>query len=133
MHSLARLFIRFRSLHRQGGSENEGGCPADCENWLPERGGETSRYDPGPPLAFKIVKHEAVGKSLPPAVLARVQPGRVLVFNAIVPMLQGMYADAMGVLYSFAIPLVCYLYIAHYGYRGHRLESARLAMVSKPA
>lgn len=55
-----------------------------------------------------------------------------IVGGAIVPVLQGMYADAMGVLYSFAIPLVCYLYIAHYGYRGHRLESARLVVLSKP-
>jgi FHS family L-fucose permease-like MFS transporter len=46
-----------------------------------------------------------------------------IVGGAIVPVLQGMFADRISLLYSFVIPLVCYLYIAHYGYKGHRIGS----------
>jgi FHS family L-fucose permease-like MFS transporter len=46
-----------------------------------------------------------------------------IVGGAIVPVLQGMFADRISLLYSFVIPLVCYLYIAYYGYRGHRIRS----------
>jgi FHS family L-fucose permease-like MFS transporter len=43
-----------------------------------------------------------------------------IVGGAIVPVLQGVFADHIDLLYSFAIPLTCYLYIAHYGFKGHR-------------
>jgi len=42
-----------------------------------------------------------------------------IVGGAIVPVLQGFYADHISVLYSFVIPLLCYLYIAYYGLKGH--------------
>ena len=120
MHSLARIFIGLRSLHRQEGSENEGCRPADCENWLPERGGETSRYDPGPPLTFKIVKHEAVGKSLP--------RDSLFVIAALVALVRLPHVEAAESSETDAS--------AGHGsvwqYR-HLVESARLAMVSKPA
>lgn len=42
-----------------------------------------------------------------------------IVGGAIVPVIQGLFADNVNLLYSFVIPLVCYLYIAHYGLKGH--------------
>ena len=44
-----------------------------------------------------------------------------IVGGAIVPVAMGWLADHASLLYSFALPLVCYLYIAYYGRRGHRL------------
>ena len=41
-----------------------------------------------------------------------------IVGGAIVPLLQGYFAD-INLLYSFMIPLVCYIYIAYYGVKGH--------------
>jgi MFS transporter, FHS family, L-fucose permease len=43
-----------------------------------------------------------------------------IVGGAIVPVIQGFFADRFGLLSSFAVPLVCYLYIVFYGARGHR-------------
>ena len=40
-----------------------------------------------------------------------------IVGGALVPLMQGFLADYIGILYSFSIPLVCYLYIAFYGLR----------------
>jgi MFS transporter, FHS family, L-fucose permease len=42
--------------------------------------------------------------------------------GAIVPWLQGAAADQFGVQLSFAVPLLCYVYIAWYGVRGSRLQ-----------
>lgn len=41
-----------------------------------------------------------------------------IVGGAIVPMLQGMLADSIGLQISFLLPLACYLYIAAYGLKG---------------
>jgi MFS transporter, FHS family, L-fucose permease len=41
-----------------------------------------------------------------------------IVGGALVPLMQGFLADYIGILYSFFIPLICYLYIAFYGLRG---------------
>lgn len=38
-----------------------------------------------------------------------------IVGGALVPLIQGFLADYIGILYSFLIPVVCYLYIAFYG------------------
>jgi FHS family L-fucose permease-like MFS transporter len=43
-----------------------------------------------------------------------------IVGGAIVPVVQGFAADHIGILLSFVVPMVCYLYIVHYGLRGHR-------------
>ncbi|SDH81774.1 sugar MFS transporter [Pseudomonas panipatensis] len=48
-----------------------------------------------------------------------------IVGGALVPLLQGFFADHIGLLYSFAIPLVCYLYISWFGARGYRADQAR--------
>jgi FHS family L-fucose permease-like MFS transporter len=42
-----------------------------------------------------------------------------IVGGAIIPLVQGLFADYIGILYSFLIPAVCYLYIAFYGMRGN--------------
>lgn len=44
-----------------------------------------------------------------------------IVGGAIVPLLQGFFAD-INLLYSFVIPAVCYLYIAWYGLKGYRAD-----------
>lgn len=46
-----------------------------------------------------------------------------IVGGALVPLLQGFCADRIGLLYSFAIPLVCYLYISWFGARGYRADA----------
>ena len=44
-----------------------------------------------------------------------------IVGGAIVPLLQGMLADSIGVTLSFLLPASCYLYIAYYGLVGSRV------------
>ena len=44
-----------------------------------------------------------------------------IVGGAIVPLLQGMLADRIGVQPAFVLPLLCYAYIAWYGLRGSRI------------
>ncbi|ARU88753.1 sugar MFS transporter [Pseudomonas sp. M30-35] len=54
-----------------------------------------------------------------------------IVGGAIVPMIQGLFADNIGLLASFAVPMACYLYIFYYGAWGSRVyvtqPSAQLA------
>ena len=45
-----------------------------------------------------------------------------IVGGAIVPVIQGLFADNVSLLYSFVVPLVCYLYIAFYGLKGYRAD-----------
>jgi len=47
-----------------------------------------------------------------------------IVGGAIVPVVQGYFADHIGVLVSFVIPAVCYAYIVYYGLKGHRVREA---------
>lgn len=42
-----------------------------------------------------------------------------IVGGAIVPLAQGFLADYVGIQMSFIIPLLCYVYIAYYGFRGY--------------
>ncbi|AMK78487.1 MULTISPECIES: L-fucose:H+ symporter permease [Methylomonas] len=44
-----------------------------------------------------------------------------IVGGAILPLLQGAFADRIGIQHAFFIPLLCYLYIAYYGYRCRQL------------
>jgi FHS family L-fucose permease-like MFS transporter len=48
-----------------------------------------------------------------------------IVGGAIVPLVQGAFADQISLLHSFLIPLVCYVYIVHYGFKGHRIADLR--------
>jgi FHS family L-fucose permease-like MFS transporter len=43
-----------------------------------------------------------------------------IVGGAIVPLIQGLVADEIGIRYAFFIPVVCYVYIAWYGRIGHK-------------
>jgi FHS family L-fucose permease-like MFS transporter len=45
-----------------------------------------------------------------------------IVGGALMPLLQGALADAIGVHYAFALPLVCYAYIAWFAWRGYKLK-----------
>ena len=45
-----------------------------------------------------------------------------IVGGALVPVLQGLLADRIGIQLSFALPLVCYLFIVYYGFSGSRIE-----------
>ncbi len=43
-----------------------------------------------------------------------------IVGGALVPFLQGLLADQIGIRYAFFIPIICYLYVAWYGWKGHK-------------
>jgi len=45
-----------------------------------------------------------------------------IVGGAVIPELQGMLADHVGVHHAFVLPLLCYLYIVFYGFRGSKLD-----------
>jgi len=45
-----------------------------------------------------------------------------IVGGAIVPVVQGYFADHIGMLPAFIVPLLCYAYIAFYGLNGHRVK-----------
>jgi FHS family L-fucose permease-like MFS transporter len=45
-----------------------------------------------------------------------------IVGGAIVPLILGFFADHVGLTPSLCVPLVCYLYIIHYGVSGHRVR-----------
>lgn len=47
-----------------------------------------------------------------------------IVGGALVPVLQGVLADSIGIHHAFILPLLCYLYIAYYGLSGHKPELA---------
>jgi FHS family L-fucose permease-like MFS transporter len=44
-----------------------------------------------------------------------------IVGGAILPVVQGAFADWAGIQQAFFIPVLCYAYIAYYGWQGHRL------------
>lgn len=46
-----------------------------------------------------------------------------IVGGAIMPVFQAFLADHIGLLISFIVPLVCYLYIMYYGFKGHRPQT----------
>lgn len=45
---------------------------------------------------------------------------QAIVGGAIIPLLQGVLADQVGVQISFVLPIFCYLYILYFGAIGHR-------------
>lgn len=42
-----------------------------------------------------------------------------IVGGAIIPVIQGMFADSIGIHHAFVLPVLCYMYIAYYGLKGH--------------
>ena len=47
-----------------------------------------------------------------------------IVGGAIIPVLQGVLADSIGIQHAFILPVICYCYIAYYGMRQARLVTA---------
>jgi FHS family L-fucose permease-like MFS transporter len=47
-----------------------------------------------------------------------------IVGGAVVPYIQGLLADSMGLHQAFVIPLACYAYIVYYGLSGSKVRSA---------
>ena len=45
---------------------------------------------------------------------------------AVVPLLQGLVADLLGIHMSFIIPLFCYIYVLYYGFYGHKINKITL-------
>ena len=43
-----------------------------------------------------------------------------IVGGAILPVIQGFFADNIGIHHAFFIPVLCYIYIAYYGLKGHK-------------
>jgi MFS transporter, FHS family, L-fucose permease len=50
-----------------------------------------------------------------------------IVGGAILPVVQGIIADHVGIHHAFLLPVLCYLYILFYGLRGSRPNSVRYA------
>jgi FHS family L-fucose permease-like MFS transporter len=48
-----------------------------------------------------------------------------IVGGAIVPLVQGYFADSIGIQQAFVVPFLCYAFIAYYGWRGHVPELGR--------
>ncbi len=48
-----------------------------------------------------------------------------IVGGAVIPEVQGMVADKVGIHHAFVLPLICYLYIAYYGLVGSKARPAR--------
>jgi FHS family L-fucose permease-like MFS transporter len=48
-----------------------------------------------------------------------------IVGGAILPMIQGVIADHVGLHHAFVLPLICYLYIMYYGLSGSKPNSER--------
>jgi FHS family L-fucose permease-like MFS transporter len=44
-----------------------------------------------------------------------------IVGGAIIPEIQGVLADHIGIHHAFIVPVICYLFIAYYGLRGSRI------------
>ena len=52
-----------------------------------------------------------------------------IVGGAILPVIQGVIADRVGIHHAFFLPVLCYLYILFYGLSGSKPNSARYAKV----
>lgn len=49
----------------------------------------------------------------------------MIVGGALVPLLMGCAADERGIQHAFAVPVVCYVYIAFYGFFGYRVKQVQ--------
>ena len=50
-----------------------------------------------------------------------------IVGGAIVPVVQGFLADNIGIQHAFILPVLCYAYVAYYGWKGHIPSYKQLA------
>ena len=51
-----------------------------------------------------------------------------IVGGAILPVVQGVIADRVGIHHAFVLPVLCYLYILYYGLSGSKANSERFAV-----
>ncbi|MEP0859915.1 MAG: L-fucose:H+ symporter permease [Ignavibacterium sp.] len=53
-----------------------------------------------------------------------------IVGGAVIPVIQGLIADSIGIHHAFILPVLCYLFIAYYGFKGSvpSFEKAALAV-----
>ncbi|WP_110650466.1 L-fucose:H+ symporter permease [Salinicola peritrichatus] len=56
-----------------------------------------------------------------------------IVGGALIPVAQGAIADTVGIHHAFVLPLLCYLFIAFYGFRGSRVIHPHPASAAEPA
>lgn len=54
-----------------------------------------------------------------------------IVGGAILPLVQGALADSIGIHHAFFLPVLCYVYILYYGFRGSRHKPTR-AQLTEP-
>ncbi|MFM8178060.1 MAG: glucose/galactose MFS transporter, partial [Candidatus Kapaibacterium sp.] len=47
-----------------------------------------------------------------------------IVGGAVIPYIQGVFADSIGLHQAFVIPLACYAYIVYYGLSGSKVRTA---------
>ena len=48
-----------------------------------------------------------------------------IVGGAVLPVVQGVFADRIGIQAAFFIPALCYCYIAYYGWSGHKFSAIK--------
>lgn len=46
-----------------------------------------------------------------------------IVGGALIPLLQGVFADSIGIHHAFILPVLCYLFIAYYGAKGYKYSA----------
>jgi FHS family L-fucose permease-like MFS transporter len=51
----------------------------------------------------------------------------MIVGGALVPLAMGAAADRIGIQLAFVVPIICYVYIAFYGFVGHRIQPEQTA------
>jgi FHS family L-fucose permease-like MFS transporter len=56
-----------------------------------------------------------------------------IVGGAILPVIQGVIADHVGIHHAFILPVLCYLYIMFYGLSGSKPNSERYAKAASTA
>jgi len=56
-----------------------------------------------------------------------------IVGGAIIPLAQGALADHVGIQTAFVLPLVCYAYIAWYGFSGSRVDASLAVPAGQPS
>ena len=49
-----------------------------------------------------------------------------IVGGAVIPELQGILADHIGIHHAFILPVICYIYIVYYGFRGSRRKTVTI-------
>jgi len=49
-----------------------------------------------------------------------------IVGGAIIPVIQSLIADRIGIHHAFILPVICYMFIAYYGFKGHVPSFAKI-------